>query len=31
MFTALETLKLKGIKISKEEEKSAMLAILFTM
>ena len=28
MFTALETLKLKGIKISKEEEKSAMLAIL---
>ena len=28
MFTALETLKLKGISISKEEEKSAMLAIL---
>lgn len=28
MFTALETLKLKGIKISKEEEKAAMLAIL---
>ena len=28
MFTALETLKLKGIIISKEEEKSAMLAIL---
>jgi HD superfamily phosphohydrolase len=28
MFTALETLKLKGIKISKDEEKSAMLAIL---
>ena len=28
MFTALETLKLKGITISKEEEKSAMLAIL---
>ena len=28
MFTALETLKLKGVKISKEEEKSAMLAIL---
>ena len=28
MFTALETLKLKGIKISKEEEQSAMLAIL---
>lgn len=28
MFTALETLKLKGVKISKEEEKGAMLAIL---
>lgn len=28
MFTALETLKLKGILISKEEEKSALLAIL---
>lgn len=28
MFTALETLKLKGVKISKEEETSAMLAIL---
>ncbi|MGC4129322.1 MAG: HD domain-containing protein [Bergeyella sp.] len=28
MFTALETLKLKGVQISKEEEKSAMLAIL---
>lgn len=28
MFTALETLKLKGIEISKDEEKSAMLAIL---
>lgn len=28
MFTALENLKLKGIKISKEEEKSALLAIL---
>ena len=28
MFTALETLKLKGVKISREEEKSAMLAIL---
>ena len=28
MFTALETLKLKGVKISQEEEKSAMLAIL---
>ncbi|WP_419870131.1 HD domain-containing protein [Chryseobacterium sp. CT-SW4] len=28
MFTALETLKLKGIKISREEEKGAMLAIL---
>jgi hypothetical protein len=28
MFTALETLKLKGVKISKEEEKSALLAIL---
>ena len=28
MFTALETLKLKGTEISKEEEKSAMLAIL---
>ena len=28
MFTALETLKLKRNKISKEEEKSAMLAIL---
>ena len=28
MFTALETLKLKGTDISKEEEKSAMLAIL---
>lgn len=28
MFTALETLKQKGIKISEEEEKGAMLAIL---
>jgi HD superfamily phosphohydrolase len=28
MFTALETLKLKGVQISKEEEKGAMLAIL---
>lgn len=28
MFTALETLKLKEIEISKEEEKSALLAIL---
>ncbi len=28
MFTALETLKLKSVEISKEEEKSAMLAIL---
>ena len=28
MFTALETLKLKGTQISKEEEKAAMLAIL---
>lgn len=28
MFTALETLKMKGVQISKEEEKSAMLAIL---
>lgn len=28
MFTALETLKLKGVVISKEEEKAAMLAIL---
>ncbi len=28
MFTALETLKLKGVKISKEEEKGALLAIL---
>lgn len=28
MFTALETLKLKGVEISKEEEKAAMLAIL---
>lgn len=28
MFTALETLKLKGVKISPEEEKSSMLAIL---
>lgn len=28
MFMALETLRLKGIKISDEEEKSAMLAIL---
>lgn len=28
MFTALENLKLKGILISKEEEKSALLAIL---
>lgn len=28
MFTALETLKLKGVKISKEEEKAALLAIL---
>ncbi len=28
MFTALETLKLKGTQISKEEEKAALLAIL---
>ena len=28
MFTALETLKMKGVQISKDEEKSAMLAIL---
>jgi len=28
MFTALETLKIKGVKISKEEEKAALLAIL---
>ncbi len=28
MFTALETLKLKGVEISKDEEKSALLAIL---
>lgn len=28
MFTALETLRLKGVEVSKEEEKSAMLAIL---
>ena len=28
MFTALETLRLKGIEISEEEEKSVMLAIL---
>lgn len=28
MFTALETLKLKGITISKDEEKAALLAIL---
>ena len=28
MFTALETLKLKGVQISKEEEKAALLAIL---
>ncbi len=28
MFTAIETLKLKGVSISKEEEKSALLAIL---
>ncbi len=28
MFTALETLKLKGVKVSKEEEKAALLAIL---
>ena len=28
MFTALETLKLKGVKISDEEEKAALLAIL---
>ncbi len=28
MFTALETLKLKGVSISKEEEKAALLAIL---
>ena len=28
MFTALETLKLKGVRISHDEEKSAMLAIL---
>ena len=28
MFTAIETLKLKGVEISKTEEKSAMLAIL---
>lgn len=28
MFTAIETLKMKGVTISKEEEKSALLAIL---
>ena len=28
MFTALETLKLKNVKISDEEEKAALLAIL---
>lgn len=28
MFTALETLKLKGVEITKDEEKGAMLAIL---
>ena len=28
MFTALETLKLKNVKISNEEEKAALLAIL---
>ncbi|MDR6516382.1 HD domain-containing protein [Chryseobacterium camelliae] len=28
MFTAIETLKLKGVEISKEEEKGALLAIL---
>ncbi|QOW10550.1 HD domain-containing protein [Kaistella flava (ex Peng et al. 2021)] len=28
MFTALETLKLKGVQVSKEEEKGALLAIL---
>lgn len=28
MFSALETLKLKGVKVSQEEEKAAMLAIL---
>ncbi|SDE74350.1 HD domain-containing protein [Riemerella columbipharyngis] len=28
MFTAIETLRAKGVEISKEEEKSAMLAIL---
>ena len=28
MFTALETLKQKGVKISENEEKGAMLAIL---
>jgi len=28
MFTALETLKMKGIKISEDEEKAALLAIL---
>lgn len=28
MFTALETLKLKGVEVSKDEEKSAMIAIL---
>ena len=28
MFTALETLRLKGVEISEEEEKSVMLAIL---
>ncbi|MGX9986045.1 HD domain-containing protein [Soonwooa purpurea] len=28
MFTALETLKLKGVSVSKEEEKAALLAIL---
>ncbi len=28
MFTALETLKLKGVKVTEEEEKAALLAIL---
>jgi HD superfamily phosphohydrolase len=28
MFTALETLKMKGTEISQEEEKAALLAIL---
>ncbi len=28
MYTALDTLRMKGVKISKEEEKAAMLAIL---